>query len=504
MKACFEEDGKYLHRRADAIDREERNLPRQHKKEEEEFLEQAKRKEQQAQQFQAESKQKTTVKSTDKGQNELVRSQVGDGEVIQDRSLDSVNMEQRSSRSDISDMTDSELQAQLQSLKEEMSKMNIQNMQKANVKSEKESCSNGDGTKGATGGIDNDNSKSVGKDRNPSSELEKNYYGDTDTTKKKMEYQTIDRIDATRYSDMGNVNNRMTADGRNVNTYQGTVITGLRNDQKAYATEERFNMVEIIDKEIEELDRLLTHIKEESFKYKSGHTMERSVHLQTDKIYNTDRKLQDTQLYPKAMEIEIRHDMRSTPKSMGRKTEKDRYGSYEYEDDELEKDYQYRSMASNTRRSVMPQEDTGKGEKPLHIRFVEQYDRIPMAIPRQMTDNKHGRNTDAIGEERVYQDSGRGYDEAGYRIPIDSEREERIARLQKREEMLIEQERALDEKEIALERKYTILRQQDSQRRQEYVDQEEKEILMRERRIQEKSDRMKGRNQDSNEPKRLT
>ena len=332
-------------------------------------------------------------------------------------------MEQRSSRSDISDMTDSELQAQLQRLKKEMSKRNIQTMQNANVKSEKESCSNEDGTKGATGGIGNDNSKAVGKDRTPSSELQKDYYGDTATTKKKMEYQTIDRIDASRYSGMSYVNKRMTTDGRNMNTYQGTVITGQRSDQKAYATEERLNMMEIIDKEIEELDRLLTHIKEESFKYKSGHTMERSVHLQTDNIYNTDRKLQDTQLYPKTMEREIRHDIRSTPKSTGRKAERDRYGSYEYEDDEIEKGYHYRPMTSDTRRSVMPQEDTGKGEKPLHIRFVEQYDRIPMDIPRQMTDNKRTRNTDAIGEERVYQGSGRGYDEAGYRIPIDNERE---------------------------------------------------------------------------------
>ena len=208
LKACIEEDGKYLQRRADAIDREERNFLRQQRQEEEEFLEQVKRKEQQAQQSQAESKQKTTVESTDKGQNELAREgdgqtmQEGDGQTMQDTSLDSVNMEQRSSRSVMSDMTDSELQAQLQSLKEEMSKRNIQNMQNANVKSEKESCSNGDGTKGATGGIDNVDRKDEGKDKTPSSEFQKDYYGDTDTTKRKTEYQTIDRIDATRYLDM--------------------------------------------------------------------------------------------------------------------------------------------------------------------------------------------------------------------------------------------------------------------------------------------------------------
>ena len=78
LKERIEEDGKYLQRRADAIDREERNFLRQQKHEEEELLEQAKRKEQQTQQSVSNIKGKPTVDSTDTSQYELARSQVGD------------------------------------------------------------------------------------------------------------------------------------------------------------------------------------------------------------------------------------------------------------------------------------------------------------------------------------------------------------------------------------------------------------------------------------------
>ena len=105
-----------------------------------------------------------------------------------------------------------------------------------------------------------------------------------------------------------------------------------------------------------------------------------------------------------------------------------------------------------------PLEDYRLREKPLHIRFVERYDRKEEDDPRQMTENINKRDKGTVLER------DRRYDNVPYHGDMDSQREaahcERIDHLHQREQMIAEQERALGEKERVLERKRAILKQE--------------------------------------------
>ena len=92
---------------------------------------------------------------------------------------------------------------------------------------------------------------------------------------------------------------------------------------------------------------------------------------------------------------------------------------YRYSTDEFE------------RMDKRPPEDYGLREKPLHIRFVERYDRNEVDDPRQMTENRNKREKDTVFEK------DKRYDNIPYHGDIDSQREaahrERIDHLHQRE-----------------------------------------------------------------------
>ena len=261
------------------------------------------------------------------------------------------------------------------------------------------------------------------------------------------------------------------------------------------ATETRSDMMESIDKVIDELDRRSTKLKEESFKYKYGQPVERTVHFEKDgsnsETSHTERKLEGTYLDPKDMERDIKYDMRSTPKYTEEKIENDGYGHDGYEDRRIKDDARYRySTDKFGSMDNRPLEDYRLREKPLHIRFVERYDRKKVDDPRQMTENINRRDKGAVPER------DRRYDNVPYHGDMDSQREaahhEGIDHLHQREKMIAEQERALAEKERVLERKRAILKQEaEAQRIKKSADLEEQEILERERRLQERLNRMK-------------
>ena len=196
----------------------------------------------------------------------------------------------------------------------------------------------------------------------------------------------------------------------------------LQKEHDTDATETRSDMMESIDKVIDEFDRRSTKLKEESFKYKYGQPVERTVHFEKDgsnsETSHTERKLEGTYLDPKDMERDIKYDMRSTPKYTEEKIENDGYGHDGYEDRRIKDDARYRySTDKFGSMDNRPLEDYRSREKPLHIRFVERYDRKKVDDPRQMTENINRRDKGAVPER------DRRYDNVPYHGDMDSQRE---------------------------------------------------------------------------------
>ena len=105
-------------------------------------------------------------------------------------------------------------------------------------------------------------------------------YADGNTTKRKTVYQTIDKADTTNYSiETKDVKDRNPTSREKVNTYQGNISSIQQKEHDTDATETRSGVMESTDKVIDELDKRLTKLKEESFKYKYGQPVERTVLL---------------------------------------------------------------------------------------------------------------------------------------------------------------------------------------------------------------------------------
>ena len=207
-----------------------------------------------------------------------------------------------------------------------------------------------------------------------------------------------------------------------MNTYQGNISSTRQKEYGTDAIETRSDMMESIDKVIDELDKRLTKLKEESFKYKYGQPVERTVHFEKDgsnsETSHTERKLEGTYLDRKDMERDIKYDMRSTPKYTEEKIENDGYGHEGYEDRRIKDDARYRySTDKFGSMDNRPLEDYRLREKPMHIRLVERYDRKEVDDPRQMTENINRRDKGAVPER------DRRYDNVPYHRDMDSQRE---------------------------------------------------------------------------------
>ena len=504
FQRSIEDDAKYLQGQMDAIEREERHIRRQHQKEEDELLEQQGRRQQlrPTQQIEEEKKFSTILmQSLSNSRRDEAKVQSEQGIARSSMSPDNINIGQSLHGNGMTDMTDSELQAQLQSLQKEISKRNIKDkslesaLQISNISSE-DSIDSEINIKGLTGANGNENLEGLERANTLNADRSRDDYADGNTTKRKPVYQTIDKADTTNYSiDTSNVKDRNPTSSEKVNTYQGNMSSTQQKEHEIDATENRSDMMESIDKVIDELDRRLTKLKEESFKYKYGQPVERTVHFEKDgsnfETSHTERKLEGTYLDPKDMERDIKYDMRSTPKYTEEKIENAGYGHDGYEDRRIKDDARYRySTYEFGRIDNRPLEDYRLREKPLHIRFVERYDRKEVDDSRQMTENINIRDKGAVLER------DRIYDNVPYHGDMDSQQEaahrKRIDHLHQREQIIAEQERALAEKERVLARKRAILKQEaEAQRIKKSADLEEQEILERERRLQERLNRMK-------------
>ena len=335
FQRSVEDDAKYLQRQMVAIEREERHIRRQQQKEEDELLEQQRRRQQlrPTQQLEEEKafspiprQSKSNLRREEgKDQSEqrlIVRSSMNPDKMDTGQSLHGNGMK---------DMTDSELQAQLQSLQKELSKRNIKDtslesaLQMSKISSD-DSIGSEINTKGLTGASRNENLEGLERANTLNVDEPRDDYADGNTAKRKTAYQTIDKVDTTNSSnDTSSMKDRNPTSSEKVNTYPGNISSTQQIEHDTDATENRSDMMESIDKVIDELDRRLTKLKEESFKYKYGQPVERTVHFEKNgsnsETCHTERKLEGTYLDPKDMKRDIKYDMRSTPKYTEEKIE---------------------------------------------------------------------------------------------------------------------------------------------------------------------------------------
>ena len=409
FQRSVEEDTKYVQRQMVAIDREERYIRRQQQKEEEEVLEQQRRRQQSLQTQQLEEKlEESQLHRLNLSDSKREEAKAQSEQEIARRTLNpDTNKGQSSQRSGMSDMTDTELQTQLQSLMKELSKRNVKDTSlETGVQTSENIADIEDNSKSLTGANRTEKFERVERATTLNTDGAKNDYDDGNTTKLKTEYQTIDRVDTTRYSfDTSDVKDRKYTSSENVNTYHGNIKATQQIEQGRDVTETRPSMIKLIDQEIDELDKRLTQLREESFKYKYGQPMERSVHFEKDSISDTsqtERKLEGTYLDPKDMEREIKYDMRSTPKISEVKIGNDRQRYYDDNYDRTKEDAKYRyGMDDFERRNERPEGDGKLSEKPFQIRFVETYDRNEADVPRQRTENGNMANKDTVVEKEI-------------------------------------------------------------------------------------------------------
>lgn len=227
FQRSVEEDTKYAQRQMDAIDREERYVRRQQQKEEEEFLEQQRRRQQSLQTQQMEEKlEESQLHKLNLSDSKREEAKAQSEQEIARRSLNpDTNKGQSSQRSGMSDMTYTELQTQLQSLMKELSKRNVKDTSlETGVQTSENIADIEDNSKSLTGANRTEKFERVERANTLNTDGTKNDYDDGNATKLKTEYQTIDRVETTKYSmDKSEVKDRKYTSSENVNTYQGNI-----------------------------------------------------------------------------------------------------------------------------------------------------------------------------------------------------------------------------------------------------------------------------------------
>ena len=215
FQRSVEDDAKYLQRQMDAIEREERHIRRQQQKEEDELLEQQRRRQQlrPTQQLEEENEfSPIPMQSLSDSRREEVQPELGT--VRSSMNPDKMETGQSLHGNGMKDMTDSELQAQLQSLQKELSKTNIKDTslestwQMSKISSE-DSIDSERNTKGLTGASRNENLEGLERANALNAGEPRDDYADGNTTKRKTLYQTVDKVETTHSSnDTSNMKDR--------------------------------------------------------------------------------------------------------------------------------------------------------------------------------------------------------------------------------------------------------------------------------------------------------